>query len=86
MMPPYIPNHKLMVLLSGVTEVICGVGLLFSATRPLSAWGIIAMLLVFFTVHIFMVTSNKFYKISKAFLWGRIIFQFVFIYWAYLYV
>jgi len=86
MMPSYIPNHKLMVLLSGVTEVICGVGLLFTATRPLSAWGIIAMLLVFFTVHIFMVTSNKFYKISKAFLWGRIVFQFVFIYWAYLYV
>jgi uncharacterized membrane protein len=80
MMPPYIPNHKLMVSLSGVTEIICGVGLLFTATRSLSAWGIIAMLLIF------MVTSDKFHKISKAFLWIRIVLQFVFIYWAYLYV
>jgi uncharacterized membrane protein len=86
MMPPYIPNHKLMVSLSGVTEIICGVGLLFTATRSLSAWGIIAMLLIFFTVHIFMVTSDKFHKISKVFLWIRIVLQFVFIYWAYLYV
>jgi uncharacterized membrane protein len=86
MMPPYIPNHKLMVLLSGVTEVICGVGLLFSATQSLSAWGIIAMLIIFFTVHIFMLTSDKFHKFHKIALWGRIVLPFAFIYWAYLYV
>ncbi len=85
-MPPYIPNHKLMVLLSGIAEVICGVGLLFTATRSLSAWGIIAMLLIFFTVHIYMVTSDKFHKLPKAALWGRIVLQFLFIYWAYCYV
>jgi uncharacterized membrane protein len=86
MMPPYIPNHQLMVLLSGITEIFCGVGLLFTATRSLLAWGIIAMLLIFFTVHIYMLTSDKFHKISKAFLWIRIVLQFGFIYWAFLYV
>ncbi len=86
MMPPYIPNHKLMVALSGVTEIICGIGLLFSATQSISAWGVIAMLIVFFTVHFYMATSDKFHKLPKVFLWGRIVLQFAFIYWAYLYV
>jgi lipoprotein signal peptidase len=61
-------------------------GVNFSATQSLSAWGIIAMLIIFFTVHIFMLTSDKFHKFHKIALWGRIVLPFAFIYWAYLYV
>jgi uncharacterized membrane protein len=86
MMPPYIPNHTLMVALSGVAEIVLGIGLLFPQTRSLAAWGIILMLIIFFTVHIYMLTDPKFVKVSQVFLWVRIPLQFLLIWWAYQYV
>lgn len=85
MMPPYIPNHELMILLSGVAEVLLGVLLLFGRTRKLASLGIIAMLIVFFTVHIYMLQERHtvFADIPEAILWIRIPLQFVLIYWAY---
>ena len=85
MMPAYIPAHKVMVWLSGVAEVILGIGLLFDATRSFSAWGIILMLIAFFPVHISMLIDPRFDKISRAFLWARIPLQFLAIWWAYLF-
>ena len=85
MMPPYIPNHPLMVSLSGVAEIVLGIALLFPQTRPMAAWGIILMLIVFLTVHIYMLTDPKFAKVSKIFLWVRIPLQFLLIWWAYSY-
>ncbi|MDZ7899746.1 MAG: DoxX family protein [Arcicella sp.] len=86
MMPSYIPAHKLMVSLSGVAEIIFGVMLLFPQTRSVGAWGIILMLISFFTVHIYMLTDEaKFYKIPKIFRWIRIPLQFLLIWWAYSY-
>ena len=85
-MPPYIPNHSLMILLSGIAEVVLGLALLFPATRSLAAWGIILMLIVFLPVHIYMISSGKFAKIPELILYVRILLQFVLIYWAYRYV
>jgi uncharacterized membrane protein len=85
-MPPYIPNHSLMVALSGVAEIVLGIALLFPATRSWAAWGIILMLVVFLPVHIYMITSGKFLKIPELLLYVRILLQFVLIYWAYRYV
>ena len=87
MMPPYIPAPKLMVSLSGVAEIVCGIMLLFPETRSIGAWGIILMLILFFSVHSYMLTEEaKFFKISKTFRWLRIPLQFFFIWWAYQYV
>ena len=85
-MPPYIPSHSLMVLLSGIAEVILGLALLFPATRSLAAWGIILMLIAFLPVHIYMISSGRFAKIPELILYVRILLQFVLIYWAYRYV
>ena len=87
MMPPYLPAHKLMVSLSGVAEIVFGIMLLFPQTRSIAAWGIILMLISFFTIHIYMLTNEaKFFKISKIFRWIRIPLQFLLIWWAYQYV
>jgi uncharacterized membrane protein len=85
MMPGYIPLHHAMVILSGVTEIAVGVMLLIPATSRLGAWGIIAHLLVFLTVHIWMLQkADTLYKdLPVGALWGRLAFQFVFIAWAY---
>jgi len=84
--PPYLPNPRALVLLSGFFEVAFGVGLLFDATRELSAWGIIMMLLAFLLAHIYMLQSERFKKIPRWALWLRIPLQFLLIYWAYQFV
>jgi uncharacterized membrane protein len=58
MMPPYLPWHAELVFLSGVAEVICGVGLLLAATRKYAAWATIALLIAVFPANIH-VAMNK---------------------------
>lgn len=84
-MPPYIPNHEEMVLISGIAEIILGIGLLFSKTQALAAWGIILLLIAVFPANIYMATSGKFKKIPQWLLWLRLPLQLVLIAWAYLY-
>lgn len=84
--PPYLPNHRALVLISGFFEVAFGAGLLLEETQQLSAWGIILMLLAFLPAHIYMLQSEKFKKIPRWALWLRIPLQFVLIYWAYQFI
>jgi uncharacterized membrane protein len=84
-MPTYIPNHQFMVQFSGIAELILGIGLLIPATRVWSAWGIILLLIAVFPSNIYMLTSGKFSKIPKWFLYIRLPLQFVLIWWAYQY-
>lgn len=84
--PPYIPEHALMVQLSGVAEIVLGVMMFIPRYRKLAAWGIIAMLIVFMTVHIHMVMNPQLFpKVPEYILWLRIPIQFVLILWAYWY-
>ena len=53
-MPPHYAHPLGLVQLSGLAEIAGGIGLLIPRTRRVSATGIIAMLLVYFDVHIFM--------------------------------
>lgn len=86
-MPSYIPAKRSMVFWSGIAEVVLGLGLLFEQTRATAIWGIIAMLIVFFTVHIDMLTNEKHRaRFSVWLLWLRIPLQFGLIYWAYQYL
>ncbi len=82
-MPPYIPAHQLMVTLSGVTEVILGIGLLFPVTRSLSAWGLILLLVAVFPANVYMATSTRFRKLPAWLRWGRLPLQGILIWWAY---
>lgn len=84
-MPPYVPNHEIMVILSGIAEMLFGIGLLFHQTKPLAAWGIILLLIAVFPANIYMATSGKFKKIPQWMLWLRLPLQLVLIVWAYLY-
>jgi uncharacterized membrane protein len=87
LMPPWIPQHDLMIFLSGICEVGLGGLLLWAPTQALAAWGIIAMLIVFFVVHIYMyqLRKTKFKNIPMFVIVARLPLQLVLIYWAYLY-
>jgi len=83
-MPDYIPAHEFMVQLSGVTEVVAGVMLLIPAVSRWGAWFIIAHLVVFFTVHFWMIqhASDRYSEVPLGLLWFRIVLQVIFIVWA----
>lgn len=82
-MPKFLPAHDLLIYLSGVAEILLGIGVLFPQTRNLALWGIISMLLVFLLVHINMLFPANSHGISAWILWLRIPLQFLLIYWAY---
>ena len=83
-MPDYLPAHRFLVELSGVTEVIAGIMLLIPSLSRWGAWFIIAHLVVFFTVHFWMIqhASDKYSDVPLSLLWFRIVLQVVFIVWA----
>lgn len=58
-MPRYLPNHKLLVSLSGIAEMLLGIGILFPSTKVISIYGIIVMLAVFLLVHFYMLSGEK---------------------------
>lgn len=86
-MPSYIPYPETMVFISGLVEIILGVGLFFQSTKSVSIYFIVLMLLAFFTVHIHMLQSKKASRgIPNWILWLRIPLQFVLIWWAIFYL
>lgn len=87
MMPPWIPAHELMVQLSGLAEVLLGLGLLFRKTRPFAAWGVIALLIAVFPANIYMYANRDtlFADIPATALLIRLPVQGLLIWWAYLY-
>jgi uncharacterized membrane protein len=86
LMPPYIPAHKLMVDLSGVAEIVLGIGLLVPVPRvsQLSAWGIIALLIAIFpaNIHVFLNRAEIFPDVPDALHFIRLPLQGIFILWA----
>lgn len=86
-MPRYLPAHKTLVYLSGLAEIILGVGLIFPETKNLAIYGIILMLTIFLLVHFYMLSSEKAGAgIPKWVLLLRIPLQFLLMWWAWFYL
>ncbi|UPS91770.1 MauE/DoxX family redox-associated membrane protein [Bizionia sp. M204] len=86
-MPRYLPNHKILVYISGLAEIIFGLALCLPGTRSFAIYGIIAMLIVFLLVHFYMLSSQKASAgIPKWILVLRIPLQFGLMYWAWWYL
>jgi len=86
-MPGYLPNHKLLVTLSGIAEIALGLSLLSPQLKDPAIYGIILMLAIFLTVHFFMLSGKKASAgIPRWILLLRIPLQFALMYWAYSYL
>ncbi len=86
-MPRYLPYHKILVYLSGIAEILLGIGLYIPALKTISLFGIMAMLAVFLLVHFYMLSEEKASAgIPKWILILRIPLQFGLIYWAWIYL
>ena len=85
-MPPYLPWHEELVLLSGVAEIALGALLLVRRYARVAAWGLILLLVAVFPANLHMAMSpEQFPSISPLALWLRLPLQGVLIAWAYWY-
>ena len=86
-MPPYLPAHDTLILVTGILEMVAGFMFLNVETQSNAAWGIIGLLILFLPVHIHMLQHKEAsLKLPKWVLILRIPLQFGLMYWAYQYV
>lgn len=73
--PPYIPWPRAAVLVSGVFELVGAAGLLFSATRRLSGWGLIALTIAVTPANAYMLQRLDHFGIPVWVLIARLVLQ-----------
>ena len=84
MMPPYLPAHRELVILSGVFEILGGLGVLVPRLRRSAGWGLILLLLAVFPANLHMALNPEIFPELGSFaLYARLPFQALFIAWAY---
>jgi uncharacterized membrane protein len=83
--PPWVPSASLAVSVSGVAEILGGIGLLVPRTRRAAAWGLIALFIAVFPANVHMAVhhiSPGPTPVPAWAAWARLPFQAVFIAWA----
>jgi uncharacterized membrane protein len=83
--PPFVPWHLATVYVSGIAEVLGGVGLLIPRVRRDAAWGLVALLIAVFPANVYMATNPVAAgasALSPVALWGRLLLQPIFIWWV----
>ncbi|MFB6179193.1 MAG: hypothetical protein ABEI77_05655 [Halorientalis sp.] len=91
--PPPLPAPGALVSLSGIAEIVLGIGMLFERTRELSAWGIIGLLIAVFPSNVYMATADVELQgvpewasdPSETAMWARLPLQGVLIIWEWWY-
>lgn len=74
--PPYVPHPTEMVVISGVFEVLGGIGILIPSLKKWAGTGLILLLLAVYPANIHMAVHNElFSKIPPAVLWFRLTLQ-----------
>ena len=82
--PPMFSYPLLLVLISGFFEILLGFFLFFKRTKKMAGWGLICLLIAVFPANIYLaMTNGDAMNTTPLIAWGRLPFQFVFIYLAY---
>lgn len=84
MMPPYLPWHGPLVMISGVAEVLGGLGILIPVTRRAAGFGLILLLVAIFPANLQVALHGWPGTTLPAWaLWLRLPLQIVLIFWVY---
>ncbi len=72
--PPQLPAPEALVAVSGVAEVLGGIGLLIPRLRKAAGWGLVALLAAVFPANVYMATeASRFAALAPAWLlWARL--------------
>lgn len=83
-MPPNLPLKLEAVYISGLFEILGGVGVLIASTRKIASLGLVALLVAVYPANIYMALNpERFPEVSINALYFRLVLQFFFFYWAY---
>lgn len=86
MVPPYVPAPELMVQLSGIAELLLGILILVPPTTRWAAWGLVALLIAVFPANLHMALHPELFPdMTPLFLYLRLPFQALFVFWAWAY-
>lgn len=83
--PRWVPDPELMVLLSGIAEIAGGAGLLAARTRRIAGAGLILLLVAVFPANIEMLRQHRESGgslVGELLLWGRLPLQLLIMYWV----
>ncbi|MEQ8881668.1 MAG: hypothetical protein RLQ12_18630 [Cyclobacteriaceae bacterium] len=87
MIEGFLPYPKLLVIVSGISEIILGLGLWWERSRKISTWLLIIQLLMMFPANINVAVNNLSAPgglPSEAwYTWSRLAFQPLYILWIY---
>jgi uncharacterized membrane protein len=81
-MPPYLPAHLELVYVSGVFEILGGLGILIGSVRRYAAIGLVALLIAVYPANIHMALHPELYPdVPPLGLYLRLPMQFVLMAW-----
>lgn len=81
--PPFLPWPKWINWISGIAEIVLGIGLLIPAHSSASAWGIILLLIAVYPANIYHFMKGLKKKKMVLVLAARLPIQFILLWWAY---
>jgi uncharacterized membrane protein len=84
-MPPYLPFHRPLVLISGLFEIALGALLLVPQFSWLAAWGLIALLIAIFPANIYLYQHTEILPAPPLLHLVRLPLQGLMIWWAWIY-
>ena len=83
-MPPNLPLKLEAVYISGLFEILGGVGVLIASTRKIASLGLVTLLVAVYPANIYMALNpERFPEVSINALYFRLVLQFFFFYWAF---
>ena len=82
--PPFLPFPLALVYLSGVAEILGGIGVLVPSLRAWAGLGLVALLVAVFPANLYMALAPERagFGIAPLWLWLRLPLQFVLIAWV----
>lgn len=85
MMPPFIPFKEFFIVLTGIAEIVFGVGILVPAVQRRSGMSMIALLIAIFPANIYVAIAQPTLmnlEYSPESMWLRLLLQPLFIVWV----
>ena len=88
LIPPFFSNPELINILSGVAEILLGLGVLYLPTRKRAAWGSFGLLVCFIPSHVYFIQVGSCIEgvlcVPEWAGWVRLlIFHPILLFWAY---
>lgn len=85
LMPPFVPFPMAMVYISGIFEILGGIGLIISKTKKAASYGLILLLLAVYPANIYVAIGNiqlGGFMSNSYYQWIRVFLQIPLIFWV----